>query len=58
MGLAALLLDELPSLLELVAALVIIGGVLLGTPRVVGSPQLVTSLRWKRQTAAAKNTSA
>ena len=58
MGLAALLLDELPSPLELVAALVIIGGVLLGTPRVVGSPQLVTSLRWKRQTAAAKNTSA
>jgi drug/metabolite transporter (DMT)-like permease len=57
MGLAAAVLGERPSPLEMVAALVIIGGVLLGTPRPVPS-QLVMSLRPKRQTAAAKNTSA
>jgi len=35
MGLAALVLGERPSVVELVAAAVIIGGVLLGTPRTV-----------------------
>ena len=34
MGLAALVLGERPSVVELVAAAVIVGGVLLGTPRV------------------------
>jgi drug/metabolite transporter (DMT)-like permease len=33
MGLAAALLGERPSVVELVAATVIVGGVLLGTPR-------------------------
>jgi drug/metabolite transporter (DMT)-like permease len=32
-GLAALLLGERPSAVELIAGLVIVGGVLLGTPR-------------------------
>jgi O-acetylserine/cysteine efflux transporter len=40
MGLAALLLGERPSVVELVAAVVIVGGVLLGTPR-VGRPSAV-----------------
>ena len=35
MGLAALVLGERPSVVELVAAAVIVGGVLLGTPRTV-----------------------
>ena len=35
MGLAALVLGERPSAVELVAAVVIVGGVLLGTPRTV-----------------------
>lgn len=35
MGLAALVLGERPSAVELVAAVVIVGGVLLGTPRAV-----------------------
>jgi hypothetical protein len=34
MGLAALVLGERPSAVELVAAIVIVGGVLLGTPQV------------------------
>jgi hypothetical protein len=33
MGLAAALLGERPSVVELVAGVVIVGGVLLGTPR-------------------------
>ena len=35
MGLAALVLGERPSAVELVAAVVIVGGVMLGTPRTV-----------------------
>ena len=38
MGLAALVLGERPSAVELVAAAVIVGGVLLGTPRTVHAP--------------------
>jgi drug/metabolite transporter (DMT)-like permease len=38
MGLAALVLGERPSAVELVAAAVIVGGVLLGTPRAVTKP--------------------
>jgi drug/metabolite transporter (DMT)-like permease len=38
MGLAALVLGERPSTVELVAAAVIVGGVLLGTPRAVTKP--------------------
>jgi drug/metabolite transporter (DMT)-like permease len=38
MGLAALVLGERPSAVELVAAAVIVGGVLLGTPRAVSRP--------------------
>jgi len=38
MGLAALVLGERPSVVELVAAAVIVGGVLLGTPRPVAAP--------------------
>lgn len=38
MGLAALVLGERPSIVELVAAIVIVGGVLLGTPRTVHAP--------------------
>ena len=38
MGLAALVLGERPSAVELVAAAVIVGGVLLGTPRPVTGP--------------------
>ena len=38
MGLAALVLGERPSAVELVAAAVIVGGVLLGTPRPVTKP--------------------
>jgi O-acetylserine/cysteine efflux transporter len=38
MGLAALVLGERPSAVELVAAVVIVGGVLLGVPRVVTAP--------------------
>ncbi len=38
MGLAALVLGERPSAVELVAAAVIVGGVLLGTPRAVTEP--------------------
>ena len=38
MGLAALVLGERPSVVELVAAAVIVGGVLLGTPRTVHAP--------------------
>ena len=38
MGLAALVLGERPSAVELVAAAVIVGGVLLGTPRAVTAP--------------------
>jgi drug/metabolite transporter (DMT)-like permease len=37
MGLAALVLGERPSAVELLAAIVIVGGVLLGTPRTVGA---------------------
>jgi O-acetylserine/cysteine efflux transporter len=44
MGLAALLLGERPSVVELVAAVVIVGGVLLGTPR-VGRPSVVVPVR-------------
>jgi drug/metabolite transporter (DMT)-like permease len=58
MGLAAAVLGERPSPLELVAGVVIIGGVLLGTPRPTAPPQLVMSLRPNRQTAAAPSTSA
>jgi drug/metabolite transporter (DMT)-like permease len=58
MGLAAAVLGERPSPLELVAGVVIIGGVLLGTPRPTPAPQLVMSLRPNRQTAAAPSTSA
>jgi drug/metabolite transporter (DMT)-like permease len=44
MGLAALVLSERPSPVELVAAAVIVGGVLLGTPRPVAQrPALVAS---------------
>jgi drug/metabolite transporter (DMT)-like permease len=39
MGLAALVLGERPSAVELVAAAVIVGGVLLGTPRAVTGPR-------------------
>jgi len=38
MGLAALVLGERPSAVELVAAAIIVGGVLLGTPRAVTKP--------------------
>ena len=38
MGLAALVLGERPSAVELVAAAIIVGGVLLGTPRAVTEP--------------------
>jgi drug/metabolite transporter (DMT)-like permease len=38
MGLAALVLRERPSAVELVAAVVIVGGVVLGTPRTVRAP--------------------
>jgi O-acetylserine/cysteine efflux transporter len=38
MGLAALVLGERPSAVELVAAAVIVGGVLLGTPRAAPIP--------------------
>ena len=38
MGLAALVLGERPSAVELVAAVVIVGGVVLGTPRTVHAP--------------------
>ena len=38
MGLAALLLGERPGAVELVAAAVIVGGVLLGTPHAVTRP--------------------
>ena len=38
MGLAALVLGERPSAVELVAAVVIVGGVVLGTPRTVRAP--------------------
>lgn len=56
MGLAAAVLGERPSAVELVAGVVIIGGVLLGTPR--PAPQLVMSLRENRHTAAAPSTTA
>jgi drug/metabolite transporter (DMT)-like permease len=60
-ALAATVLGERPSVVELVAAAVIVGGVLLGTPRPTAAPgrsQLVTSLRWKRHAAAAPKTRA
>ena len=43
MGLAALVLGERPSVVELVAAAVIVGGVLLGTPRPVAAPMWSTA---------------
>lgn len=46
-GLAALVLGERPGAVELVAAAVIVGGVLLGTPR-PGTPARESLTRWNR----------
>jgi drug/metabolite transporter (DMT)-like permease len=43
-GLAATLLGERPSVVEMVAAAVIVGGVLLGTPRPVPSAESTKSV--------------
>ena len=51
MGLAALVLGERPSAVELVAAVVIVGGVLLGTPP-VGRASVVRSVRQPAETGA------
>ncbi|OLT20735.1 hypothetical protein BJF78_09220 [Pseudonocardia sp. CNS-139] len=50
MGLAAAVLGERPSPLEIGAAVVIIGGVLLGTPRATTvRDQPVHSVEWNRR---------